>query len=175
VNDPLQWRKGLRADLLFLAAMLLAVPASQGSFAAEALHAATKVGKPIAPRNLLGRRSLSRPASERVAPNAIGALVPQSKGVQGGESGSRGARPDVQAPATAARPRIEAGFAKSGGPINSPTRLQLHTIPTVNPAASNRPVINGTSLSPRGSSPSGIGGPAKAVAGISGTAIRPRH
>jgi hypothetical protein len=124
VNDPLQWRKGLRAYLLFLAAMLLAVPASQGSFAAEALHAA--VGKPIAPRNLLGRRSLSRPASERVAPNAIGALVPQSKGVQGGESGSRGARPDVQAPATAARPRIEAGFAKSGGPINSPTHTTPH-------------------------------------------------
>ncbi|MGO9702734.1 MAG: hypothetical protein ACLPX7_26140 [Xanthobacteraceae bacterium] len=39
----------------------------------------------------------------------------------------------------------------------------------------NRSAINGTNLIRAGSAPSGIGGPAKTVAGINGTTIRPPH
>ncbi len=45
----------------------------------------------------------------------------------------------------------------------------------VRPAALNRGAINGTSLARRGLGSSSIGGPAKPIAGINGTTIRPTH
>jgi hypothetical protein len=158
--------------------MLLGASATQGSFAADggssAGHAAAKVAKPIAPRNLLGRRTFSPSAFERIGPNAIGVSVSRPEGVQGRESGPRGTGAGVQ-PAAAGGGRSAAGLAKGGGRIDSPTHLQLHTTPTVNPAASNRPLISGTNLIRPGSGPSGIGGPPKGVAGVSGTAVRAKH
>lgn len=44
--------------------------------------------------------------------------------------------------------------------------------PVVRPAGLNRGTINGTNFARPGSGPSGIGGPAKSLAGISGTTIR---
>jgi hypothetical protein len=47
--------------------------------------------------------------------------------------------------------------------------------PFVRPTAPNSGAINGTTPIRRGSGPSSIGGSGRAVAGINGTAIRPKH
>jgi hypothetical protein len=167
---------GLRTCSLLLAALLLGAFALDAGFAAEGgsagSHAARKLGKPIAPRNLLGRRTLSRGASERVAPNAIGVLVPQPGGVRQLSTGPSGVGPAGQPAADGGRGAIGLGNA---GRTTNLQRLQLPSIPTAKPTVTNRPGINGTTLNRLGSGPSGIGGPAKAVAGVSGTTVRPRH
>ena len=65
---------GLRIGPLLLAAVVLGALALQDSFAADkgstAEHAGPKVGKANAPRNLLGRGTLSPGASERVGQSA---------------------------------------------------------------------------------------------------------
>jgi hypothetical protein len=166
---------GLRIGTFLLAAMVLGASALQGSFAADkgstAARAGAKVGKANAPRNLLGRGTLSPSASERVGPNAIGVSASHHDGVPGRESGTHGMGSAVRFPAPADVGRSATGIAKGSGHIDSPTRPQLHTTPMVNPAALNRSAINGTTLIRPGFHPSGIGGPAKAGA-INGTAIR---
>ena len=166
---------GLRTCIFLLAALLLA---PQGSFAADGgstTRATAKAGKPIAPRNLLGRRTFSPSASERAGPNAIGVLVRHHEGVPGPDSGPRGVGSSLQVPAAAGGGQSAAGLAKSGGTLANPRYPGVHPTPTVNPVSPNRPVINGTSLVRHGSTPPGIGGPAKTIAGISGTAIRHKH
>jgi hypothetical protein len=156
-----------------LAIALLVVSAMQPSAAAESLptdnHAgAAKVGKPIAPRNLLGRRSLSSPPSERVVPNAIGVQVPRPEGAHGvGSAGLVGGTPAAGGSAS--------GLARSSGRFRGPTVPQTYANRPVDPGASNRSAINGTNLRRSGSGPLGIGGPGKAVAGVSGTTIHPRR
>jgi hypothetical protein len=165
---------GLRTCTFLLAAMLLA---PQGSFAADGstARATANVGKPIAPRNLLGRWTFSSSASERAGPNAIGVLVRHHGGVPGPDSGPGGVGSSLRVPAVAGGGQSAAGLAKSGGALANPRYPGVHPTPTVNSIAPNRPVINGTSLVRHGSGPPGIGGPAKTIAGISGTAIRHKH
>jgi hypothetical protein len=149
---------GLRIGPFLLAAMVLGASALQNSFAADkgstAARAGAKVGKANAPRNLLGRGTLSPGASERVGPNAIGV---SHEGVPGRENETHGMGSAVRFPAPA-----------DVGRSASPTRPQLHTTPMVNTAALNRSAINGTTLIRPGFRPFG---PAKAGA-INGTAIR---
>jgi hypothetical protein len=168
----------LRACSFFLAALLLGVSALDTSFAAEGdparSHAAVKAGRPIAPRNLLGRRVPSPSASERVAPNAIGVPVPQPGGVQRFNSRPNGVGPAGHAPA-ADGGSSAVGLGKNDGRTGSLQRLQLPVIPIAKPTVTNRSEINGTTVNRLRSAPSGIGGPAKAVAGIGGTTVRPRH
>ena len=165
---------GLRIGTFLLAAMVLGASALQGSFAADkgstAARAGAKVGKANAPRNLLGRGTLSPGASERVGPNAIGVSTSHHEGVPGRDSGPHGIGSAVQFPVPADAGRSATGIEKGIGHVGSPTQPQLHTTPMVNPAALNRSAINGTTLIRPGFHPSGIGGPAKAGA-INGTAI----
>jgi hypothetical protein len=166
---------GLRIGPLLLAAVVLGALALQDSFAADkgstAEHAGPKVGKANAPRNLLGRGTLSPGASERVGPNAIGVSASHHEGVPGRDSGPHGIGCTVQFPMPADAGRSATAIEKGIGHIGSPTQPQLHTTPMVNPAALNRSAINGTTLIRLGFRPSGIGGPAKSSA-INGTAIR---
>jgi hypothetical protein len=158
----------LRIGPFLLAAVVLGASALHESFAADkasnADHAGAKVGKANAPRNLLGRGTLSPGASERVGPNAIGVSASHHEGVPGRDSGPHGIGSAVQFPMPADVGRSATGIAKGSGHIDSPTRPQLHTTPMVNPAALNRSAINGTTLIRPGFRPSGVGGPAKAGA-----------
>ena len=163
----------MRTFPFLLASMLLSASALQGSLAADGSsasgHAAVKVGKPIAPRNLLGRRTSPTVPVERIQPNAIGIIA----GRPGRESETRGTMPAVRLPAVGGT--SAAGFAKPGGPLQSSHPPQLHTTPTVPSAVLSRPAISGTGASRPGYAPAAIGGPAKTTAGISGTAFRAKH
>jgi hypothetical protein len=61
-------------------------------------------------------------------------------------------------------------ITKPPGSFERPTASVI-----VGPVVVNRSAINGTELIRPGSAPSGIGGPAKTVASINGTTIRPPH
>jgi hypothetical protein len=168
----------LRICSFLFAALMLGASAPDASFAAEGgsagSHAAAKVGKPIAPRNLLGWRTLSPGATERAAPNAIGVLVPQPPGILRPNSKPNGVGPAGQSPA-ADGDRGLVGLGKNDRRANGLQRLQLPTLPIAKPTVANRPEINGATMNRPRSAPSSIGGPAKAVAGVSGATIRPRH
>ena len=166
-------RSDLRACPLLLAALLLAGSAIEGGQAAEQApitgRVTTKVGKPIAPRNLLGRRPSPALPAERIHPNAIGIVA----GRPGRESETRGTMPAVRLPAVGGT--SGAGFAKPAGPLEGSHQPQLHTTPTVPSAVLSRPAISGTGASRAGYAPAAIGGLAKTAAGISGTAFRAKH
>jgi hypothetical protein len=153
--------------------MLLGASALHGGLAAEGGsaggRAALKVGKPMAPRNLLGRRTSPTVPVERIQPHAIGIIG----GRPGRESDTRGTMPAVRFPAVGGT--SGAGFAKPGGRLESSHEPQLHTTPTVPSAALSRPAISGTGPSRPGFAPAAIGGPAKTAVGISGTAFRAKH
>ena len=134
-----------------------------------------KALKSVAPRNLLGRRTLSHGATEGVARNAIGIPVARRDGSEQHVGQHRDFPIGIHGPAPAAIGANESTtsrLAKAQGRIDRGT---TSANPIVRPAVSNRGTINGTSLMRAGSGPSGIGGPAKTVAGINGTAIRPKH
>src|SRR5271169_784959 len=106
---------GLRIGPFLLGATVLGALALQDSFAADkgstAMHPGAKVGKANAPRNLLGRGTLSPGASERVGPNAIGVSA-SHEGVPGRESGTHGMGSSVWFPAPADVGRSATGIAK---------------------------------------------------------------
>lgn len=166
-------RSDLRACPLLLAAVLLAGSAIGGGHAAEQApitgHVATKVGKPVAPRNLLGRRTSLPVPAERIQPNAIGVVA----GRPGRESETHATTPTLRFPAVGGTGG--AGVAKPSGGLESFRQPQLHTPPTVNSAVSSRSAISGTGASRPGYAPAAIGGPAKTTTGISGTAFRAKH
>ena len=144
---------------------------------ANAVHEkAAKAGVVIgSPRNLLGRPvAVPRPA-QATTRNSIGVLVPRPAATDAHMGQQR------EAPA-----KLHGfGFAASGGApqagglsfkVDRPSPLPAtHIAPAVRPVAVNRSAINGTSLIHAGSAPAGIGGPAKVVGGINGSAIRPAH
>jgi hypothetical protein len=74
---------------------------------------------------------------------------------------------------------LQAGSAEGGGGVARSEglvgRAVLHPNLIVRPAASNPATINGTGVIHGHSGPSGIGGPAKAAAGVNGTTIRSKH
>lgn len=168
-------RSDTRGYGLFLAAVLLAGSSNVGDSAAGeapvAAHAPAKVAKPVAPRNLLGRRISQPVATQHVQPNAIGVLV----GQQRHENEIRGTTSALHPPAPVIGGTSGTGPAIQGAGLQSPNHLQFHTAPTVNPVIPSPPAISGTGAAHPRSGPAVIGGPARTVVGISGTAIRPKH
>jgi hypothetical protein len=130
-----------------------------------------KLVKSVAPRNLLAPRNLARGASAPAMRNSIGAAAIGREGAE-----------------RYASPRISNSVHSTASGIMSvvgnPTGHLANSVPAVgrpapNPNAIIRPgplnaKIDGTGIFRPGSGPSGIGGPAKSLAGINGTAIRPR-
>lgn len=137
----------------------------------------TKV-KSLAPGNLRLRRLSAGGASNRVVRNAIGVPVARHEGLEQ-RNGQRHDLPTVvRVPAAGATGVAGSGTASpamADGRVDRPTILRANASPIVGPVAPKRGTINGTSLNRPGFSPSGVGGPAKVVTGISGTAIRPKH
>jgi hypothetical protein len=127
--------------------------------------------RPFARHIFRPRRSES---SGHVTRDAIGLSVAR----QGGTEPGSGQRHDLPAlvhdPATATSgfgANANGGLARTGAALGRPSNAN----PIVRPAALNRGAINGTSLARPGLGPSSIGGPAKPIAGINGTTIRPKH
>lgn len=162
-------RRDLRSYALLLAAVLLAGSAVGGGRAAEQGRVTAKVGKPIAPRNLLGRRTLPPIPAERLRPNAIG-VVP---GRPGFETATHSTIPTLRFPAVGGSSSV--GLGKSGVGLETFHPPQSHPPPTVPPVILSRPAISGTSVTRPGSAPAAIGGPAKTSGRITGTAFRAKH
>lgn len=160
---------------LLLAAVLFGGSAIVGSSVAEeasiAGRAATKAGKPLAARNLLGRRTSPPVAIQRVQPNAIGVVIDRPRH----ESETRGTTPAARSPAAMVGGTSGVGLAKPGAPLENSSRPQFPTPPTVNLVVPSRPAISGVGAAHLRSGPAAIGGPAKAVGGISGTTIRAKR
>lgn len=128
--------------------------------------------RPFARHIFRPRRSES---SGHVTRDAIGLSVAR----QGGTEPGSGQRHDLPAlvhnPATATSgfgANANGGLARTGGAF---ARQPSNANSLGKPAALNRGTINGTNLTRPGFGPSSVGGPAKPVAGISGTTIRPKH
>jgi hypothetical protein len=128
--------------------------------------------RPFARHIFRPRRSES---SGHVTRDAIGVPVAHPGGIEQG----REERHDI--PALVNNPgavptgfgaNASGGLARTGG---TPGRPPSNAYPIVRPTALNRGTINGTTIVRPGFGPSSVGGPAKPVAGISGTTIRPKH
>lgn len=162
-------RSDLWAHALLLTAVLLAGPAIGEGRAAEQGRVAAKVGKPIAPRNLLGRRAPPSISAGRIRPNAIG-VVPARSGF---ETATHSTIPTLRFPVVGGTSGV--GLVKPGAGLETFHQPQLHATPTLPPVILSRPAISGTSLTRPGSAPAAIGGPAKTAGRISGTAFRAKH
>ena len=128
--------------------------------------------RPFARHIFRPRRSES---SGHVTRDAIGVPVAHPGGIEQG----RAERHDI--PALVNNPgavptglgaNANGGLARTGGAF---ARQPSNANSLGKPAALNRGTINGTNLTRPGFGPSSVGGPAKPVAGISGTTIRPKH
>ena len=128
----------------------------------------------VSPRNLLSRRVLPPGTSEPGARNALGIPVVGVEG-SGQHSGTHGFAV-VHSPALGPIGIVGGtSDAPSKPPIFSVRPLHLQPSVIASPTTLSRGSINGTGFTHRGVGPSGIGGPAKTVAGINGSAIRPAH
>jgi hypothetical protein len=115
------------------------------------------------------RTFLASRTPNRIVRNAANVSIVQPEGRERSESGH-------------VAPTSGLGLAgHTDGPIAEfetmnarPPVLSSGTNRIAAPTALNRG-LSGTGMTHRGTSPSGLGGPAKTVAGISGTAIRPTH
>jgi hypothetical protein len=130
--------------------------------------------RPFARHIFRPRRLSTREGSGRVTRDAIGLPVVRPDGMEQ----STGQRHDLPAlvhdpaPATTGfGANAGGGLARTGAALGRPSNAN----PIARPAALNRGAINGTSLARPGLGPSSIGGPAKPIAGINGTTIRPKH
>ena len=99
--------------------------------------------------------------------NAIGVPLARREGLERRRAERRGAPSVMPDPAAAG--------TTAAGHVDRPSVLRAATAPSASPTILNRGAINGTSAMPRGAGSHSIGGPTRAVAGISGTAIRPKH
>lgn len=159
----------VRVYALLLAAVLLAGFAIGVGRAAEPRHIAAKVGKPVAPRNLLGRRTPPSIPAERIRPNAIG-VVPARPGF---EAATHPTTPTLRFPAVGGTSGV--GLVKRGAGLETVHQPQFHATPTVPPVILSRPAISGTSVTRPGSAPAAIGGPARTTGRISGSAFHAKH
>jgi hypothetical protein len=142
----------------------------------------TKVGDPgkigtANPSGIAGeRRQISAPAAIGGAKNAIGLSVNDHAGAKGTDTGHQGSAPSGQgagpsAIGGAAKAAVgNAAVGSSGAKLANPGASPIATTTAI-----NRATINGTGLARPGSGPGIVGGPAKTVAGINGTSIRPKH
>jgi len=117
-------RSDMKGCRLFLAAVLLAASSNVGDSAAGeapvAAHAPAKVAKPVAPRNLLGRRISQPVAPQHVQPNAIGVLVEQQRH----EGAIRGTASAIHSPAPVIGGTSGAGPAMLVATLGSQSNFQ---------------------------------------------------
>lgn len=113
------------------------------------------------------------------ARNAIGQPILHQQAI-GGQSGGHVGPPalvpvPVQSPAATlgAAENKPASLANAGA--GGPGNLRPNPGPMVTATAASRGRIDGAGLIRPGIAPSGLGGPAKAVARINGTTFRPKH
>ncbi len=126
-------------------------------------------------RHIFRPRRSAHESPAGVTHDAIGLPVARHDGMEQGR-GQRRDLPvlghDPAAAPTGFGANASGGLARTGGALGRPSS---NANQIVRPAALNRGTINGTNLTRPGVGPSSIGGPAKPVAGISGTTIRPEH
>ncbi len=126
-------------------------------------------------RHIFRPRRSAHESPAGVTHDAIGLPVARHDGMEQGR-GQRRDLPvlghDPAAAPTGFGANASGGLARTGGALGRPSS---NANQIVRPAALNRGTINGTNLTRPGVGPSSIGGPAKPVAGISGTTIRPKH
>jgi hypothetical protein len=182
--------------LCLLAVVLLVVTAPRVSFAEESGSAAHDGSRPPSGENAAGGAGKSEPEnkdSDRIDTRIT--VQPHAPAVRRDEAKELKAKVRSRA-ASNLRPHGSSAPTPSGGvvrnaigmPVALPRRQRAsiqvvdrphiqkpNTSPIVSPTASGRGTINGTGLIRPGHAPSGVGGPAKATAGISGTTIRPKH
>jgi hypothetical protein len=108
--------------------------------------------------------------------NAIGMSMapPGQIPLPGGESHGAPLQLSVREPADNAASRV-GNAVKTGIGLKQLTIAHLTANPAVGTPSIPRGTVSGTGLSRPGSVPVGLGGPAKVMAGINGTGIRPRH
>jgi hypothetical protein len=126
----------------------------------------TTVVKSSVSRNLLTRRT-SVPTA-LVVRNAVGVSVPRREGLEHFTIA-------VHGPAAGATGIGGGAIGRVAKPDGLGERPTPNANPIAKPALVNRAAINGTTLIHPGFALSGIGGPAKAITGINGTAIRTKH
>ncbi len=172
--------RNLRIGPYLLAAVLLGASAIEASFAEEVhRHALKNMHTGVRPgtlRNVHARPIPTPGASDRVVRNAIGLPVVQHVERRDGER--HGSPSLVQSPpagVVSAAGSGTGGLAKAGADFGGQRIVHPNAGPRVTATALNRATIGGTAVIRVGSRPSGLGGPAKAVSGINGTAIRPKH
>jgi len=132
--------------------------------------------KIVTPGNIYPRRPPARGAVNPAARNAIGVPVTRHEGMQERSTESHGVPgqgPPHEVPGNAASGA--GSLSRSDGALERPTIARPSVGPITTVHVPQRGTINGTGLVRRNSAPSGLGGPAKAVAGISGSGIRPKH
>ncbi len=131
---------------------------------ARSANTGLKLAKPA---NFQARRAAER--SNPVVRNAIGQSITE----QGPAVGARHSEAAVQTPAAASGgSAAPANFARGTGGPNS-ARQSSHPVATA--SIVNRGKIDGAGLIRPAVAPSGLGGPAKAAAGINGTTLRPKR
>jgi hypothetical protein len=132
--------------------------------------------KIIAPGSVHARRLPAPGAVKPNARNAIGLAVTRHEGVQehiGEPHGVPVQNAIHDAPGIAASGA--SNLAKTDGGLDRPAIGRPSASPVVSAPVPQRGTINGTGLIRPSSAPSGLGGPAKVVAGINGTSTRPKH
>lgn len=146
-------------------------PHRPGGKSGKAAEAKAKAESP-ALKNPHRRTFLASRTSDRTVRNAVGAPLAQHENT--GRLGEHHNFPNV-VPSPAAKSAVATAVAKPNSGLVRPSVLQLNASPTVTPISSNRGAVNGSNLGHPGSGPARIGGPAKTVVGISGTAIQSPH
>jgi hypothetical protein len=133
--------------------------------------------KSLATQKLPTHRQAVTGVIHGVARNAVGMPIERHGDTPSEAGKAYGGKPAL--PVSAATPagtdRGAPNIVPSDGVVRPSNVAQPNPLPTINPAASNRGMINGTGLARIGSGSSVIGGPAKMVAGLNGTAIRLKH
>jgi len=148
-------------------------------------RAGTKSGKPGEAKTKLSLPGVKNPhrrvfspvlASRRTVRNAVSVPVSQQELLErhAREHPFAASTPHIPAGAIGVLGNTGVGVAKPDAGLIRQTSSPPSASPGVNSAVVNRG-ISGTSMSHRGVSPSGLGGPAKTAAGINGTTIRPTH
>jgi hypothetical protein len=137
---------------------------------ADNIHEPKMPIKTLTTRSVPTRRKTVPGAVHGVARNAVG--IPNTQSVAAKPYVGKSALPDVAA--------TPVGTDRSApvppdGIARHPNVAQPNPVSASTPAASNRGMINGTGLVRIGSGPAVVGGPAKVVAGLNGTTIRPKR
>jgi hypothetical protein len=135
---------------------------SPAGVTADKAGRATINAKSAAPASYQVRRLAVPGPSDTVPRNSIGVAVAPQKSA----TADRGENLKAAAPAPVAAAR---GFADHFGDHDA------MSLPVATASIPNRGKIDGTDLIRPSVAPSGLGGPAKALAGINGTTLRPKH